>query len=143
MDIIPDITKLTHIFSQGVAPTFFLGAVAGFISLMSTRLAAIIDRIRDLNEIAEDDPARHHLKADIARLRRRAALLQNGIYVSLLSGMCATALIAILFGSEFAGLDHAYGAALMFFTATLLLGFALFRFAQEAWIGISEADHYR
>ena len=143
MEFIPDITRLTHIFSQAVAPTFFLGAVAGFISLMSTRMSAVIDRVRELNEIAEDDPARRHLKSDIVRLKRRASLLQKGIYLALLSGICATILIAILFGCEFAGLDHAYGAGLLFFIATVLLGFALFRFAQEALIGLSETDHYR
>ena len=140
---IPTLERLTHIFSQAVAPTFFLGAVAAFISLMSGRMTAIIDRIRDLNEIAEDDPRRHRLRSDIDRLKRRAGLLQNGIYVALLSGICATLLIAILFASEILGLDHAYGAAVLFFLATFLLGLALLRFAQEAWIGISDADHYR
>jgi hypothetical protein len=140
---IPTLERLTHIFSQAVAPTFFLGAVAGFISLMSTRMSAVIDRIRELNAIAEDDPQRLHLKSDVARLKRRASLLQSGIYSALLSGICATLLLAILFGSEFAGLNHAYGAGALFFIATFCLGFALLRFAQEARIGLGEADHYR
>ena len=66
-------------------------------------------------------------------LTRRARLLSDGIILSLGSGMCATLLLAILFASQFFGLQHAYGAAIMFFVATLLLGVALVRFAQEAW----------
>ena len=42
-------------------------------------------------------------------------------------------MLAILFASQFFGLHHAYGAAVLFIAATLLLGVALFRFAQEAW----------
>ena len=52
-------------------------------------------------------------------------------------------LLAILFISEFFGLKYAYGAGLLFVISTFLLGFALFRFAQEASISLSEADEYR
>jgi hypothetical protein len=47
--------------------------------------------------------------------------------------MCAMLLLAMLFTSQFFGFHHAYGAAALFITATLLLGAALFQFAQEAW----------
>jgi hypothetical protein len=142
LDIVPDIQRLTQIFSQATAPTFFLGAVAAFVSLMSSRLSAIVDRIRVLNRIPGDDLVRAHLKADVDRLRRRAKLLSSGIYSSLISGICATVLLAIVFASEFAGLKYAYGAGLMFIIATVCLGFGLFRFAQEAQIGLVEADEY-
>jgi hypothetical protein len=42
------------------------------------------------------------------------------------------------FASQFFGLKHVYGAGIMFFVATLLLGVALFRFAQEAWLARRE-----
>jgi hypothetical protein len=41
-DFIPDAERLSQIFSQAIAPTFFLGAVAAFISLMAARLSAIM-----------------------------------------------------------------------------------------------------
>jgi hypothetical protein len=142
MDFIPDIQRLTQIFSQATAPTFFLGAIAAFVSLMSSRLSAVIERIRALNAIAEEDPARAYLKADVDRLRRRAGFLSGGIYASLRGGICATLLLAILFVSEFAGLKYAYGAGLLFLIATAFLGFGLFRFAQEARIGHTGADEH-
>jgi hypothetical protein len=40
MELIPDIDRLTQIFSNAVAPAFFLGAVAAFVSLMMSRLAS-------------------------------------------------------------------------------------------------------
>jgi hypothetical protein len=142
LDFVPDVQRLTMIFSQATAPTFFLGAVAAFVSLMSSRLSAVIARIRALNGIPEDDPLRAHLKTDIERLRRRAQLLSSGIFMSLISGICATALLAIVFAAEFFGLKYAYGSGLLFIIATIFLGVGLVRFAQEARAGLSEADEY-
>lgn len=142
MDFIPDTERLSQIFSQATAPTFFLGAVAGFVSLMASRLSAVIERARTLNAITEDDHARAHLRADLQRLRRRAALLNSGILASLRGGICATLLLAIIFVTEFVGLKYSYGAGMLFVIATFFLGFALFRFAQEASISVSEADEY-
>jgi hypothetical protein len=69
--------------------------------------------------------------------------LNSGILASLRGGICATLLLAILFVTEFFGLRYAYGAGLLFVTATFFLGFSLFRFAQEARISLNEADEYR
>ena len=142
IDFVPDAKQLSDIFSQAIAPTFFLGAIAGFVSLMASRLSAVMQRVQTLNAIAEDDPARAHLKGDLERLKRRARFLNGGILAALYGGLCATVLLAILFVAAFFKLKHAYGAPLLFVIATVFLGFALFRFAQEARIGLSEADEH-
>ena len=143
MDTLPDLERLTHIFSQAAAPAFFLGAVAGFISLMSSRMVNVVGRIKDVNAIRAEEEARLHLKADVGRLVHRAELLNNGIFLALCGGICATLLLFDLFASDFFGLQYAYGAGLLFMMATILLGCALFRFAQEARIGLVEFDHYQ
>lgn len=102
-----------------------------------------MERARTLNAITDDDSARAHLKVDLERLRRRARLLNSGILASLRGGLCATLLLAVVFGSEFMGLKYAYGAAALFMIATFFLGFGLYRFAQEARISVSEADEYQ
>lgn len=101
-----------------------------------------MQRVQNLNAIAADDPARAHLKGDLERLRRRARFLNSGILTALYAGLCATVLLAILFVSALFGLKHAYGAPLLFVLATYFLGFALFRFSQEARIGLAEADEH-
>jgi hypothetical protein len=59
----------------------------------------------------------------------------------LMQRICATLLLAVFFGSKFFDLKYAYGGAgLLFSTATVLLGFALVGFAQEAWVGLREID---
>jgi hypothetical protein len=141
--LIPDAQRLSQIFSNALAPTFFLGAVAAFVSLMSSRLSAVIERVRTLNAITDEDQARVHLKVDLVRLRRRARLLNSGILAALRGGVCATLLLAIMFITGFVGLKHAYGAGLLFIIATGFLGFALVRFAQEARISLAEHDEYK
>src|SRR5438034_205851 len=142
-DFVPDAERLSRIFTAATAPTFFLGAVAGFVSLMASRLSAITERARTLNAIADDDHARAHLKADLDRLRRRAGLLNSGILAALRGGLCATLLLAMIFLTEFVGLKYAYGAGVVFVVATAFLGFALFRFSQEARIGYDRNDEYQ
>jgi hypothetical protein len=116
--------------------------VAAFVSLMASRLSAVVVRLQTLNAIADDDHSRVHLKADVERLRRRARFLNRGILAALRAGICATVLLAILFVSEFFGLKYAYGAGLLFVISTFLLGFALLCFAQEARISLGEADEH-
>src|SRR5215472_16602347 len=102
-NITPDATKLSEIFSHAIAPTFFLGAIAGFISLMASRLSAVMQRVQTLNAIAENDPARAHLKGDLARLKRRARNLNGRILASMYGCLCATRRPAILFAAAFCG----------------------------------------
>lgn len=143
LDFVPDAQQLAQIFSNALAPTFFLGAVAAFVSLMDSRLSTVIERIRTLNEISDEDHARAQLKVDLERLRHRARYLISGIHAALRGGVCAALLLALMFTTGFLGIKRAYGAGLLFMIATAFLGFALIRFAQEARISLSEHDEYR
>jgi hypothetical protein len=107
------------------------------------RLTSVIERIRHLNDIADHEDSRAHLKSDLPRLRRRASLLNNAARLALASGVCTALLLAVGFGSALLRLQHVYGAAVLFFVAVILLGASLFRFGQEVGMGLTEADHYR
>ena len=132
MDFFPDVEKLAEIFAHAAAPAFFLGAVAGFVSLMSARLSTILERIASAQSRKDADPGFDEADRDLEQLAHRAQLLGEGVLLSLCSGICATLLLFIIFVSQFAGFHHAYGAAALFVLASLLLGLALLRFAQEA-----------
>jgi hypothetical protein len=139
----PDAVQLSQVISQATAPAFVLGAVAGFVSILQGRLASVLERIRHLNDISDDDQSRAQLKSDLPRLRRRVVMLNNATRLALASGVCTALLLVVGFGSAFLRLEHVYGAAILFFLAVALLGASLFRFGQEVAIGPSEADHYR
>jgi len=139
----PDAQQLSQLMSQATAPAFVLGAVAGFVSILLGRMTAVIDRIRSLNEIADDDTTRAQLKSDIPRLRQRAKLLNSAVHLALASGIFTSLLLVVGFLSAFLHLQHEYGAGALFLISIALLAGALFRFGQEVRIGLSESDHYR
>ena len=139
----PDAAQLSHVISEATAPAFVLGAVAGFVSILMTRTTSIVERIRNLNDIGEDERSRAELKSDLPRLRRRLRLLNDATRLALASGVCTSLLLVVAFGCAFLRLEHAYGAGTLFLLAVALLGASLFRFGQEVGIGLTEADHYR
>jgi hypothetical protein len=142
-NIVPDAARLSQVMLEATAPAFVLGAVAGFVSILLGQMTSVVDRIRQLNDVSDNDSSRAHLKSDIPRLRRRAQLLSSATSLALASGMCTSLLLVVGFGSAFLRLQHAYGAGILFALAVILLGASLFRFGQEVRIGLSEADHYR
>jgi Protein of unknown function (DUF2721) len=78
----PSVTQLSQVIGQVTAPAFLLGAVAAFTSVLISRMNRIIDRSQALNAIGDDDASKAHLKSDIPRLKRRAALLNSAILFS-------------------------------------------------------------
>jgi hypothetical protein len=105
-------------------------------------MSGIIDRVRSLNMITGDDTARAHLKADIPRLKHRARLMNDAIYLSVGSGICTTVLVILAFASAFVGMRHEFLVGVLFVIALGLLGAALFNFAREVRIALNEFDHY-
>src|SRR6202041_3251233 len=103
MDFVPNAGQLSQVMTQSTGPAFILGAVAGFTSILLGRMTNVLDRIRSLNEIADDDTARAHLKADIPRLRHRARLLNGATHLALPSGMCTALLLVVGFVTAYVG----------------------------------------
>jgi hypothetical protein len=139
---LPDAAQLSRVIQEAVAPAFLLGAVAGFVSILLGRITAIVERIRQLNDIA-DEETRAHLKTDIPLLRRRASVLNSAIRFALASGMCTAVLLVAGFGSALLKLQYVYAAAGLFFLSVALLVASLLRFFQGVSIGLTEADHFR
>lgn len=88
-----------------------------------------IERIRSLNDIADDDAARRHLKCDIPRLRQPVKLLHSATYLALLRGLCTALLVVVAFVSALLQLQP-IGAPLLFTIALILLGGAIFQFSR-------------
>jgi hypothetical protein len=137
-----DLDHLSQVISHATAPAFLLGAVSGFVAVLMSRMNGIIERIRSLNGIADDDEARVRLKADLPRLKRRAKLTNDAIYFAVGSALCTTALVITAFISAVLGFRHEPGAAVLFVLALGLLGVSLFDLGREVRIALSEFDHH-
>lgn len=138
----PSPDQVAEVITHSIAPSFLLGAVAGFVSLMSSRLNGILDRVRDLNALPENEHAMSHLRKDLPRLRHRARLVNRAIYYSVLSGIMATLLVIFSFVSAFFGRHHVLGAGFLFIIALSLLAAALITLAIEVRISLNEFDHH-
>src|SRR5713101_5015195 len=90
MELVPDIDRLTQIFSNAVAPSFFLGAIAAFVSLMMSQLAAVNAHIKATRALPDQDRSAVGSSMALRPLTRRARLLNDGIILSLGGGVCAT-----------------------------------------------------
>lgn len=133
---------LAQVLSHVIAPSFLLGAVAGFVSILFTRMTHILDRLRSLNAIPDEGHARSALKADIPRLARRATLMNRAMLLAVCSGIAATLLIVLAFASAYMGIQHIWGAAILFMISLMLLGAALVVFAFEIRIALTDYDHH-
>ena len=113
------VEDLSQVISQATAPAFLLGAVAAFVSVLIGRLNRIADRSVALAAIAGEDQSSAAFH-NLAGLRRRARLINKAIEYAVASGIFTTILVIVAFATAALGLNHAYGAALLF---VLALGF--------------------
>jgi hypothetical protein len=93
LPITPSIDQLGRIIANVAAPAFLLGAVAAFISVLMSRINRVIDRSQFIHGIPESDSSKSFLKADLPRLRRRAALLNRSLFCAILSLMFCISLV--------------------------------------------------
>lgn len=134
--------ELGRLMVRATAPVFLLSAVASFISVLSTRHSRIVDRIRSINQIHEEDRARLFLKDDLQRLQHRSRLIHKSIALALFSGIATTFIVVFMFSGAFVGISHAWGAAMLFTVAQILFAASLVYFALELRVGFSDYDNY-
>ena len=135
------IDQLSQIISQVVGPSFLLGAVASFISMLFSRMQIVLDRIRAINAIPEQEE-RGVLREDLPRLKRRIKLLHLSIQLAIASGIVTTLLIITAFAIAFFHSSHVVGSALLFIVSLSFFFTSLVVLAQDVSISVSEYDHY-
>jgi Protein of unknown function (DUF2721) len=138
----PSVSQLSQVIAQATAPAFLLGALAAFTAVLITRLNRIVDRTIALNAIADDDPVKSRLKADIPRLLRRAAMINRAIFWVVVASIAITFMVIVAFISAFLHIQHERGVAVLFLVSLGAFTIALVDFAREVRIALSEFDHY-
>ncbi len=129
------VTTIAHAIQLAVAPVFLLTGVAAILSVLTNRLARIIDRSRFLHSgslpAVETNQA---IQAELKSLRRRARLIHWAI------GLCTTCLllicsvVAVLFLGSFFALNMAVVIASLFVAAMFCLIMALLNFICEIYL---------
>jgi hypothetical protein len=130
--------QLSLVISQAAAPAFLLGAVASFLSVVVAHMSRIIDRVRAINAMPDEDPAKASLKAALPDLRLRARLVNRAIYWAVGSGILACLLMIVAFGAAYLGARHEPAAAILFILSLALFTAALISFAREVTVALHE-----
>lgn len=131
------IDHLSLVIQQAVAPSFLLGAVVGFISVLFARIDTVVGRIRSLNALPDDDPARSQLDPDIPRLHRRLSLLHLSVFAAICAGASATILIVTAFAFALLGLQHIWISAALFIISLMFLGISLGVLAADVMVALN------
>ncbi len=138
----PSPDQISQVISHSIAPSFLLGVVASFVSMLFTRLTNILARIRDLNALPEEAHPMSRLREDLPRLQHRARLVNRSMLYAIASGIVATILVVFSFACALFGRQHVFGAGTLFTISMLLLAAALVTLAREVRIALNDYDHH-
>jgi Protein of unknown function (DUF2721) len=133
------VEELSRVISQAIAPAFLIGAIAAFISVLTGRLNQVGDRYVALEAKKANDRSVGALTVSMSNLMRRAKLLSRAIEYAILAGISITLLVIASFAGVAIGINHVYGAALLFVIAMGLFAASLICFWLEVRLAGSVA----
>ncbi|MEQ1636323.1 MAG: DUF2721 domain-containing protein [Methylococcales bacterium] len=129
------VTTIAHDIQLAVAPVFLLTGVAGILSVLTTRLARIIDRSRFLHDksLRTLEPEQT-IQVELNALKHRARLIHWAIGLCTVCLLLICAVVAVLFLGSFISLNMALVIASLFVAAMLCLILALLNFIGEIYL---------
>jgi len=105
-----------------VAPVFLLSGIGVILSVLTGRLARVVDRARAFNALSKEAiSADSNLTAELDLLPKRISLINRAILLSVASALAVSLVIALLFVSRLADLNIGITVAVTFIVSMLLL----------------------
>jgi len=127
------VTAVAHVIQLAVAPVFLLTGIGAMLSVMTSRLARVVDRARTLER--EVPPggtgADSEVISELSTLSRRAKLIGRSITLCTITALLICAVIAVLFFGAFLQVDTATTVALLFIAAMVAFFLGLLMFLRE------------
>ena len=129
---------IVTVLQTALAPAFLLVGIGAMLNLFAGRLARIIDRSRDLQELFKSTTGVDHdlVVSELGDLQLRIKIVNSAIFLSVISAIIACGLIGLLFIMEMTGANLSLAIAGAFVVAISLLSLALVQFLREVRIGI-------
>lgn len=142
------ITDIAHSIQLAVAPVFLLSGVGIILTVLTNRLARIIDRGRSLEGAlpTATDAVATGMHAELRTLSRRAQLIQRAISLSTACALLICVVIVTLFagvalGRDLSGLIVVLFIAALFAFIGALLAFLLEIRAATAYLRFGPGPH--
>jgi len=134
-----EVVDIAHAIQLALAPVFLLSGIGVFLGVLTSRLARVVDRARNLERelrIAtgnEPDDAREQLRA----MARRARYINYAITFATVGGFSTALVVALLFVSTFVPTNLAPSVAVLFVFAMISLLAAFLSFLVEIRIAVA------
>src|SRR5262245_57190000 len=127
------VSEIGHVIQLAVAPVFLLSGVGIILTVLTNRLARVVDRARRLEDAADGRTAgeREALYLQLHVMARRARLMNRAITLSTISALLVALVVATLFLGAFLDFNASLPIAGMFILAMLALIGALIYFLRE------------
>ncbi|HEU4529822.1 MAG TPA: DUF2721 domain-containing protein [Steroidobacteraceae bacterium] len=122
-----------------VAPVFLLSAVGILLTVLTNRLARVIDRARKLEDMAPavaSGPDLRERQEQLRVLARRARMLNRAITASVVCALLVAFVVVAIFVNEFVGFDMSATIAVLFILAMLTFIAGLLLFLREVFLAI-------
>lgn len=137
---VSDVGSVAHAIQLSVAPVFLLSGIGAMLSVMTNRLARVIDRARLLEvrfDAATQDEHRELIRKDLDTLAHRAILVGRAINLFTFTALLICAVIALLFLGAFLSNNFSITVALFFIVAMLSMVTGLLFFLREIFLATS------
>jgi hypothetical protein len=129
------VTTIAHAIQLAVATVFLLTGIAGILSVLTNRLARIIDRSRFLHgKLLPANETNEAIQTELKSLKQRARLIHWAIGLCTASLLLICSVVAVLFLGSFIALDMAVVIATLFIAAMFCLIMALLNFICEIFL---------
>lgn len=133
-----EITPVAHVIQLAVAPVFLLSGVGVTLTVLTNRLARVVDRARTVEKLAAQAqptelPA---LQENLRVLARRAHLMNRSITLCTICALLVSLVVVALFLSSFTTFPLAVPIASLFIIGMLSFIAALLTFLREVFLAI-------
>ena len=132
------VSTIAQIIQIAVAPVFLLAGISGLITVMTNRLARVIDRTRILQrgrkQVDEKEESLLLVDRELEQLRRRGNFINLAINFSTFSALLVCLVIMALFLGGLLGSNFSYAVAVLFIICMAMLIASLAFFLVEVFI---------
>ncbi|MDJ0278479.1 DUF2721 domain-containing protein [Sphingomonas sp. 2R-10] len=119
----PVLSTVAKTIQTAIAPVFLLAGIGAILNVMVGRLARIVDRARDLEKLHPGSTGPEHDRHvfELRLLDRRIRIINNSVFLVVLSAVANCIVVAMLFIAELLDLGLGKAVAISFILSMLLL----------------------
>jgi cellulose synthase/poly-beta-1,6-N-acetylglucosamine synthase-like glycosyltransferase len=140
----PYLSTVSETIQAAIAPVFLLAGIGAFLNVMVGRLARIVDRARNIEQLHPRSTGPEHDRHvwELRIIDRRISVINNAIFLCVASGLAICLVVAMMFVARLTNLHVGIWVASSFIISMLLLMAGLIYFLVEVRMSL-EAIHVR